>query len=42
MKSYSHLCLKERICIDKSITLGKNIVDIAKELGRNKSTIIGK
>lgn len=39
MKSYTHFTLKERVCLEELRQKGKNISEIAKILGRNKSTI---
>lgn len=39
MKPYTHFTLKERICLEEMRKFGKNISEIAEELGRSKSTI---
>lgn len=39
MKPYTHFTLKERICLEELRKLGKSITEMAKVLGRNKSSI---
>lgn len=39
MKSYTHFTLKERVCLEELRNSGKKISEIAKIMGRNKSTI---
>ena len=39
MKPYTHFTLKERICLEEMLKLGKKISEIAEILGRSKSTI---
>lgn len=39
MKSYNHFTLNERICLGELLENGKNFSEIAKILGRNRSTI---
>ena len=39
MKSYTHFTLSERVCLEEMRKQGKNISEIARIMGRNKSTI---
>lgn len=39
MKSYTHFTLSERECLQEKLLLGKSIRTIAKELGRNASSV---
>lgn len=39
MKPYTHFTLKERICLEELLNFGKTISEIAKTLGRSRSTV---
>lgn len=39
MKPYKHFTIDERICIENLLKNGKNISEIARVLGRNKSSV---